>query len=343
MQLMDLIRYKYKTVSVVGMAKNAGKTVTFNRLLEEAAEKNILLGLTSIGRDGEGQDLVTGTEKPTIYVMENTIVATTEDCLLRSEAKLEILEVTDYATAMGRVIICRVKSSGILEIAGPDTNAEIKEVAMKMMYYGAEIVLIDGAINRKTAASPAITEATILATGAVVSRDIHKVVQETLHQVDLFNLSPLEDDMMALLIDSLLEDKAYSIVNNKGEVKRLDIKTAINGGTVIGRALEEDSAYVILSGSLVKKTLEDIMTVTDLYKNVTFVVKDATKIFIGPQDWKFFIKRGFNIKVAEKINTLVATLNPYAPQGYQFNPKDFYQRMKETLPLPVIDVMLEEE
>lgn len=343
MQLMDLIRYKYKTVSVVGMAKNAGKTVTLNRLLEEAAEKNITIGLTSIGRDGEKQDIVTETEKPTIYVMENTIIATTEDCLLRSDAKLEILEVTDYATAMGQVVICRVKSGGFLEIAGPNTNSEIREVTEKMGSYGAEIVLVDGAINRKTAASPCVTEATILATGAVLSRDIDRVVEETMHQVDLFNLPTIEDQHIKPLVTSLIENEGYSILQKNGEIKVLDIKTAINNGMNIGRALTEDSRYVVLKGSLVKKTLEDIMTITDAYKHVTFIVRDATKIFIGPKDWRFFIKRGFKIRVVEKINTLVATLNPYAPQGYQFDPKDFYRRMKKNLPLPVIDVMLEEE
>lgn len=343
MQLMDLIRYKYKTVSVVGMAKNAGKTVTLNRLLEEAAEKGIIVGLTSIGRDGEKQDIVTNTEKPTIYVMENTIIATTEDCLLRSDAKLEILEVTDYATAMGRVVICRVKSGGLLEIAGPDTNSEIKEVAMKMRFYGAEIVLIDGAINRKTTASPSITEATILATGAVISRDVDKVVEETVHQINLFNIPAVEDENMRHLAVSLMEEQGYCIVDQMGNVEVLDIKTALNNGMKIGRALTEDSVYVVLKGSLVTKTLEDIMTVTEAYKNVTFVLKDATKIFIEPKDWRFFMKRGFKIRVLEEINTLVTTLNPFAPQGYQFDPKDFYRKMKKNLPLPVVDVMLEEE
>ncbi|SNS79936.1 hypothetical protein SAMN05446037_102165 [Anaerovirgula multivorans] len=343
MQLMDLIRYKYKTISVVGMAKNAGKTVTLNRLLEEAAEKNVIVGLTSIGRDGEKQDVVTNTEKPTIYVMENTIIATTEDCLSRSDARLEILEVTDYATAMGRVVICRVKSGGLIEIAGPDTNSEIREVAIKMRFYGAEVVLIDGAINRKTTASPSITEATILATGAVISRDIDRVVEETAHQINLFNIPAVEDEDMKSLVASLMEDKGYCIIDQKGNVKVLDIKTAINNGMNIGRALTEDSVYVVLKGSLVTKTLEDIMTVTEAYKNVTFVLKDATKIFIEPKDWRFFMKRGFKIKVLEKINALLTTLNPYAPQGYQFDPKDFCKRMKKNLTLPVIDVMLEEE
>ena len=38
------------------------------------------LGLTSIGRDGESTDVVTGTEKPGIFVREGTLIATARIC-----------------------------------------------------------------------------------------------------------------------------------------------------------------------------------------------------------------------------------------------------------------------
>jgi len=64
---MNRIEDKYESISIVGMAKNAGKTVTLNALLDEAYENGKNVGLTSIGRDGEKQDIVTQTEKPMIY------------------------------------------------------------------------------------------------------------------------------------------------------------------------------------------------------------------------------------------------------------------------------------
>ena len=82
------------------MAKNAGKTVTLNALLDEAYEEGICIGLTSIGRDGEKQDIVTFTEKPMIYAYEGTIIATSEILFEVSEAKMEILEITDFYTSM---------------------------------------------------------------------------------------------------------------------------------------------------------------------------------------------------------------------------------------------------
>ena len=53
-------------VSLVGLSKNAGKTVTLNRLIRAAAGLGIPLGLLSTGRDGEPVDAVTELPKPRI-------------------------------------------------------------------------------------------------------------------------------------------------------------------------------------------------------------------------------------------------------------------------------------
>ena len=53
--------HSVKTMSIVGMCKNAGKTTMLNWLLEQGKLQGVL-GLTSIGRDGESTDIVTGTE-----------------------------------------------------------------------------------------------------------------------------------------------------------------------------------------------------------------------------------------------------------------------------------------
>ncbi len=178
----------YTSISIVGMAKNAGKTVTLNALLDEAYETGKKIGLTSIGRDGEKQDIVTSTDKPMIYAYEGSIIATPELLFTRSEAKLEVLEVTDFHTSMGKIIIGRVVMPGYIQIAGPCSNHEIMLTGLKMKSFGAELVIVDGAIDRKTSASPSITEATILSTGAVLSRDMDKAIEKTVYQVTLFKL-----------------------------------------------------------------------------------------------------------------------------------------------------------
>lgn len=171
MELIDLIREsRYQVVSVVGMAKNAGKTVTLNELINQSMEHGIVLGLTSIGRDGEAQDIVTCTQKPSIYVDSGTLIATAEGLYNCSDARLEILEMTDFKTSMGTIMIAKVLSAGYVQLAGPCVNADIRAVSNRMLQYGAQLVIIDGALDRVSSASPAISDATILATGAVLSR-----------------------------------------------------------------------------------------------------------------------------------------------------------------------------
>ncbi|KXG76208.1 lysine 5,6-aminomutase reactivase subunit KamB [Thermotalea metallivorans] len=341
MQLMDLIQDKYRIVSVVGMAKNAGKTMTMNTLIEEAMERGILLGITSTGRDGEKQDLVTFTEKPMIYVDEGTLIATTEDTLKYGEARLEILEVTDYRTAMGRIVIVQAKTPGYVEVAGPATNREMKEVTERLLSYGAEMVIVDGAIDRMAAASPTVAEAAILATGAVLSRDMGQVMERSLHQIQLFSLPELEDGRARELAGGIMEEKGICTVSERYETRPVAVKTALGSGSEIAAALKEDTRYVVMGGSLVSKTLREIIEGTVHYKHVIFVVKDATRIFIEPRDWMYFMKAGVQIRVMERVRILAVTINPYAPQGYFFQPEEFLNRMRQFLhPIPVFDVVL---
>ena len=70
MLLYEITR-QYKTLSVIGMCKNAGKTTAMNALIRENGKHGGTLGLTSIGRDGESVDVVTKTHKPGIYAQGN--------------------------------------------------------------------------------------------------------------------------------------------------------------------------------------------------------------------------------------------------------------------------------
>lgn len=340
MKLVDLIYNKYKIISVVGMSKNAGKTVTLNYLIEKFDEIGAVIGITSTGRDGEKLDIVTKTEKPTIFVMENTIIASAKETLLKSNAKLEILEITNSRTSLGEVVIARVKRSGYVEIAGPETNTQIKDIANRMIEYGAEIVILDGAINRKTAAAPTISEATILATGAALSRDMNNVIEETVFQVELYSLEVIEEGVSKLGLSKRFKDKEFIIIDNEGKSEFINITTTLSSGRVIGEAINGDSKYMVLSGSIVYKTFEDIISVAENYKDVIYIVQDATKIFVSSREWKILKKKGIAIRVMNRINLLAVTVNPYSPYGYNFDAKDFLHTLEKRLPnIAVIDVM----
>ena len=119
MKLRDLVSGA-PAVAMLGMCKNAGKTTALNRLIRESAEAGLRrLGLTSIGRDGEGRDLVTGTDKPPIWLYEGMLAATAEQLLPLCDVSREILASTGLYTSLGEVILFRAKSDGFVQLAGP--------------------------------------------------------------------------------------------------------------------------------------------------------------------------------------------------------------------------------
>lgn len=341
MKLLNLFENEHRIISIVGMAKNAGKTVTLNHLLDEIHEKDLCVGLTSIGRDGERQDVVTKTDKPMIYARKNTIVATAEMLFNLSEVKMAVLEVTQHQTAMGRVIIGRTLSDGYVQVGGPVSNAAIREVSEKMLALGAHYVLVDGALDRTSSASPAITDACILSTGAVVSRNMAKTVEQTAYRASLFKLKEITTPSHKTLWGIAETIKKPIIVDDQGGYNILeDVPTALSAGRLIAENMDASTRILIIPGALVTQTVMDVIQMTTNYKNLTWIIGDATKIFIEHKDWLYFMRIGVRIEVRYPIKLLAITINPYAPAGYSYDSQLFKTEIeKREKEIPVIDVM----
>ena len=115
----------------------------------------------------------------------------------------------------------------------------------------------------------------------------------------------------------------------------------MNAGSLIGEYLKDESKYVVIPGSLVKKTLTDLTRCTRKYKHVDIVISDGTKVFITPKDWLIFKRQGVSVKVLDEINLVAITINPFAPQGYYFEPTQFLETMQSFIKdVPVIDIVL---
>lgn len=128
MLLLPLIE-PYRSLSIIGMCKNAGKTTVLNRILSEMQETGKTLGLTSIGRDGESVDVVTQTHKPGIYVREGTLIATAVEMLKYCDISREIVETTGFPTPLGEVVLVRARSDGNVQLAGPSITAQLAKLA----------------------------------------------------------------------------------------------------------------------------------------------------------------------------------------------------------------------
>ncbi|WP_324825431.1 hypothetical protein [Sinanaerobacter sp. ZZT-01] len=342
MSLLYQLQQKYKTLSIVGMAKNAGKTTALNYLIEEAMDEGMILGVTSTGRDGESSDLVTGTEKPKVYLDAGTIVSVPVQLYDLAETGLEIIRKTKYSTSLGELLLCRVAESGYVQIAGPVNTVEHKKLCKEMEELGAELILIDGAIDRKSIASPETSDAIILSTGAVLSRSMKKVVEETVHVVSLYTMPELPQGIVRDILCKQLnenEKERITLISDKNEMQFLDLKTGLGASRFLDEAIDDNTQYVYIPGALTTSVFEDIHPAKR--KKIQFILKDPTKIFIGSLAWQQLKKRGFHVCVLENIEVAAVTVNPYAPSGYSFDHDELKKAMEDALEgIPVIDVKL---
>ncbi len=126
-------------------------------------------GLCSIGRDGEPVDALEGFAKPRISLRAGTLFATARALLPRHPA-VEIVEALEERSAVGPLVVARVRGAGSFEIAGPPSAAALRRVVARLRAAGAPFVVIDGAVDRIAALRDG-EEGVVVATGAA-ARDV---------------------------------------------------------------------------------------------------------------------------------------------------------------------------
>ncbi|MDD4781548.1 MAG: hypothetical protein PHT02_13235 [Tissierellia bacterium] len=336
MDLIEIIRKNnYRTVSIVGLAKNAGKTVVLNYLIEKSIIHNMTIGITSIGRDGEKIDVVTNTEKPSIFVTKGMYVATGKNAMMVSDIFLEIIESTGITTPMGEVIISKVMRDGYIQLAGPVSASHIKYVTERLSFYGAEVVFVDGAIDRRAASSPAITDACIIATGAVLSRDMKKVISMTAYAVECFKLEEVSNNIKQII----LKNNETSVIQNFEEAIIINEEINLVNGKKISEKINENTTHVFIKGAITSKLFKDICE-NKFIKNIIIVIEDGTKIFIDLETWNDLKNKKLTIKVLNKIDVIAVTLNPVSPEGYYFNSEEFKNKISHYITnAKIIDVV----
>ena len=293
-----------KTMSIVGMCKNAGKTTVLNWLLR-GSRRDRVLGLTSIGRDGESTDVVTGTEKPSIFVPEGTLVATAKDMLRLGDITLEVLMTTGIPTPLGEVVIVRARSDGYVQLAGPSITTQLKAVSRWFFELGADQSIIDGALGRKSLGARAVAEGVILCTGASYHMSMEKVVADTVNIYRIMNLPkaetlPPEDE------------------------PGLEAALKKHGEALVSGALTDSMVVPLLRSGVLR--------------GGRLVVKDPSKVLLSTDTLDKLSARSVRLETEEAARTLCVTVNPVSAYGWRFDKDEFQRAMAEAVDAPVINV-----
>lgn len=292
-----------KTLSIVGMCKNAGKTTVLNWVLSRMGRDRVL-GLTSIGRDGESTDVVTGTEKPGIYVPEGTLIATAKDMLKLCDITKEILDATGIPTPLGEVVIVRARSAGWVQLAGPSIVSQLKTVSDRFFALGAQQTVIDGALGRKSLGARSVADGIILCTGASYDKRMDKVVADTAAFYRILNLPKAE---------TLPEPSQAAL----GETFALRHEALIVG------ALTEAMVVPLLKNGVLK--------------DGRLVVKDPSKVLLGAEVLNRLRQRNVALETEDAARTLFVAINPVSAYGWRFDAEAFREAMAAAVDVPVIN------
>lgn len=293
-----------RSMSIVGMCKNAGKTTMLNWLLAHSGRGRVL-GLTSIGRDGESTDVVTGTEKPSIFVPAGTLIATAKDMLWLGDVTKEILVSTGIPTPLGEVIIMRARSDGYVQLAGPSITTQLKSVSQTFFDLGAEQSIIDGALGRKSLGARQVAEGIVLCTGASYHMRMEKVIADTVSIYRIMNLPK------AQALPAAPEGTLEQCLKERGEA--------------------------LVTGALTDSMVLPLLRAGVLRRN-RLVVADPSKVLLSPDTLDKMQLREVRLETAEAARTLCITVNPVSAYGWKFDKDEFRARLQEAVDVPVINV-----
>ncbi len=328
-----------RTVSIIGMSKNAGKTTLFNQLLQEYGEGKRVVGLVSAGVDGEKFDVWNALPKPAVLPHPGSLVATSKQAIEEAEARFEIIEKVKDSSIGQEVLLARTLRSGAVKLIGNPSRRDLRRVLQAFRTYRTEVNLIDGAYNRIASADPSFTDGMLLVAGASYHPSLPLLLdhlRDLIFQFTLPSLTP--GPWIASALPDLERGNAVFLPSPEAEPLALDYPFR---GDWVRQSLKgtgkREGAYLFLPGACTPSVLDQIMEMSLLPHLVLF---DPTKWFVRGGKGAAYLQRGGKIAVLRPVRLLGIGVNPFSPDGYTWDGEEMLVRVKElSRTTPVFDVV----
>lgn len=335
---------KLHSLALIGLSKNAGKTTCLNHIIADwqASGQERPLALTSIGRDGESEDILSGRAKPRIYIPCGTLIATAEGALQRCDALLEILELSNIRTSFGEVVLCRALSDGYVELAGPATADEMDKIAKLVRQHEADcLFIIDGALSRRSQAGSGKNEAIILAVSAETSANPKILADKTKFALEILQSPGIEEEIKQLILAALSDEpraNVFSIIeiNGKRKVKTLETPSLVGFGNEIAEQLKKGTTYLFLKGAVTDQFINQLLK-GENFKDLTLIADDGTRLFLKPETVRKLQAKGIELAVLNSLDVRLVCLNPTRSNNQLVDGEKLLLSLQEAIDVPVVD------
>lgn len=178
-------------ITIVGLSKNAGKTTLLNALVK--AYPRFTWGVMTTGRDGESTDVLFKTPKPRVELPAGSLFCSDTASLEVHGSAVSILAATPWQKAGKKLYLVKCQSSLATEISGPGTATAQAECAAMLKKAGAQKVLIDGSLDRKSIVLEGRMDGLILVAGASLGT-MAEIIGELKRLITLSSL-PVEKNL----------------------------------------------------------------------------------------------------------------------------------------------------
>jgi hypothetical protein len=325
---------KPETIAIIGMSKNAGKTTVLNALIRQLSRRK-RLGVLSIGVDGEERDAWSGREKPAIHCENEMMVATAASCFNPHPGSFEIIRSCGFHSTMGEILLGKARRNSLIKLAGIPGVKQVQAAVQQLKGAGAELVLIDGAYDRKSLSSPLISDAVIAVVGASLHRSLPQVVNKSAEWLGILRLRACPSAYRRFYEQAQTENKVIGVVQGTGEP--LPLSTLLEWKEKRDTLTNKNWEALMIPGSLTDRMLR--MLIEEGVK-ARLIVPDSTHCFCTYSMLRRFSQWGGVIEVVYQTRLLGVAINPVSPDGYAFSPLEMKERIAAiAAPLPVFDVV----
>lgn len=338
--ILDLQQWRQRedlqVLSLVGIAKNVGKTTVLNTF--GTAWNDLQVGLLSIGVDGESQDAWSGRKKPEVRVPQGWMVATAGVCLQQERDAWEIIEGLPIDTIAGRVYIARANRDTSVKLTGVPTRQWASLCIERLKRHGNVKVIVDGAYDRKVMASPMWSDGLILVVGASFSPSLSPLLKEVKGWIAKLLLSSVGD-----------EEEIYQLFHQQGTCAlRINEEWfpftshqwIQSGGKNIPIEDWKQATKLYFHGALTRRVLHQLQA-SGFIGEIT--IPDWTYLFDTPAKGSLPNQLHPKINVLIPSNLLAVAVNSTSPDGWQVDPDVLQLQIQQVVgQIPVWDVFREE-
>jgi len=345
-ELLDLAGLKnLQTLAIIGTSKNAGKTTCLNHIIAAWSAKNMPrpLALTSIGRDGEDEDVVSGRAKPRIYISAGTLIATAEAAMQRADALLNVLELSGVRTAFGEVVISRALSDGYIELAGPSSASELSSIGAILRNHAPDcLYIIDGALSRRSQAGGGITNDIILSASGETSAIPSELAEYVQHNLNLLSLPELDTEQKTVLsqaIETTTTARVFSlkITEDRPHLEWLELPTLLGHAPEIGALIKKETKLLFLRGAITDAIITELLKEPH-FRKLKLVVEDGTRLFINAKTYKQIKARKIDLAVLHPLTVRLICLNPSRSDGAPVDGEAMLSALRRITDIPVVDL-----